>query len=610
MENIQDLHNELFEFLEDLRSSDADFKDLKYTLRRDNFGNKLQEGYWFLGDENVLVLSFWNGVNIYNNKKPNVSLNFDFNKSLIYIEISFEKSQKNFQNPGYNKSSFISKVIYPAVIESELPTTVDFKELESYSKYTYRIGKLQDWQRVLIQFISSVKQTIDRLLGDYQPKLYFQQNIPGSNFEFIDDKEFAKNIRKVKKYRTNINDVKEFEKSSYNNSNRPSYLEEFEVLNFGPIKSIKIEPLAKHNKWIFITGANGSGKSLLIKAIALTLGQGMVPKPYLNSIDVPYFKAKFYSSNSDQEILERSGNDKKTQNARRTLLTGFAAYGIHRTTIRKNLNLAVGNHELSKNGFLESILGEKNSPLIDFNKTIQEWTDSRFSREKFQHRRDFFIKALITTVPYFVDIHFVEKKRNYSTEFFFKYDDGEVFSVTYDQLSTGTKSILSFVADIIIRFYKQQPEAYDPSEFRGVVIVDEIDLHLHPQGQKDLILALNEVFPNIQFIVSTHSPIPLLAAPKNSIVYRIERNSAYGISAKRIDTLIHLEDLLPNTILTSPIFGMDSIVNSNRDNSSRINTQDDYRDVELSQKLKSRIDDFLTDRKQEELIQLFEERRK
>lgn len=598
MENIQELHNEVFEFLEDLRSSNTDFKDLKYTLRKDNFGNKLQEGFWFLGEDGSLILSFWSGVNVYT-KQPNIALNFNIYKETVYLEISLEKSDENLWDQFQEKLSFLSNVLFPYI---------DFSYYNNEREYFYRekIGKIEDWRYILEDYISGRKIEIDKLISEYIEKKTIIDNFIG----FLDKKEFSRNLNKIKRYQNIREEVEAFENASYNNSNRPFYLQEFEVQNFGAIKNVKINGISKDAGWVFITGANGSGKSLLLKAIALTLGQGIVPRQYINNFEVPNFKAKFFGSNLDNGILERRGNDKKSQNARRTLLTGFAAYGIHRTTIRKNINLAVGNHELSKNGFLESILGDKISPLIDFNKTIQEWTKSEVSREKFHHRKDFFVKALLQTVPGLVDIHFVEKKNNYDTDFFFRYDQSQVFDLSYDQLSSGTKSILSFVADIIVRFYKQQPEAYDPSEFKGVVIVDEIDLHLHPQGQKDLILALIEVFPNIQFIVSTHSPIPLLAAPKNSIVYRIERNSKNGISAKRIDTLIHLEDLLPNTILTSPIFGMDSIVNSNRDNSNRINTQDNYGEVELSQKLKSRINDFLTDRKQEELIRLFENRRK
>lgn len=606
MKNIQELHNEVFEFLEELRSSNTYFKSLKYTLRKDNFGNKLQEGYWFLGEDGSLILSFWSSVNVYT-KQPNIALHFNIYKETVYLEISLEKSDNRLWDQFQKKLSFFSNVLFPEI---------NFSDFNNEREYFYRrdIAKLEEWRYFLKDFISGRKVEIDKLISAYIQEEDFADNIIG----FIDNKEFSRNVSKIRRYKNTLKEVEEFETASNNNRNRPFYLQEFEVQNFGAIKNVKITGINKENRWIFITGTNGSGKSLLLKSIALALGQGMVPKQYIyrnnesrfNRIEASYFKAKFFGSNLGNEILERRGNDKKSQNAKRTLLTGFAAYGIHRTTIRKNINLAVGNHELSKNGFLESILGDKISPLIDYNNTIQEWTRSEVSREKFYHRKDFFVKALLKTVPGLVDIHFVEEKDNYETDFFFKYDQSQVFKFSYDQLSSGTKSILSFVADIIVRFYKQQPEAYDPSEFKGVVIVDEIDLHLHPQGQKDLISALNEVFPNIQFIVSTHSPIPLLEAPKNSIIYRIERNSENGINAKRIDTLIHLEDLLPNTILTSPIFGMDNIVHSNRDSSSRVITQDDYREVELSLKLRSRIDDFLTDKKQEELIKLFEDRRK
>jgi len=592
MERIQELHNQVFDFLQELRNSDTAFKDLKYTLRKDNFGNKLQEGYWFLGEDNSLIISFWSGVNFYT-KQPNISLHFNIKKETIYFEISLEKSDTGLWDKNQEKIAFFYNVLFPEIGLSNF-----FNEGEYF--YRYDIGRLEEWSYILKDFIYRRKKEIDRLISEH-----IEGNVLYNNFiGFIDDKEFSRNLSKIKRYQKTLKEVEEFEKASYYNHNRPFYLHEFEVNNFGAIEKLVINGISKDNRWIFITGA--------------TLGQGMIPKQYIyrnnesyfNRIEEPSFRAKFFGSNLDNEILERNGNDKKSQHARRTLLTGFAAYGIHRTTIRKNIHLTVGNHELTKNGFLESILGEKISPLIDFNKTIKEWTESENSREKFHYRKDFFVKALLKTVPGLVDIHFIERKNNYETDFFFRYNESQVFKLSYEHLSSGTKSILSFVADIIIRFYKQQPDAYDPSEFRGVVIVDEIDLHLHPQGQKDLIGALNEVFPNIQFIVSTHSPIPLLEAPRNSVVYRVERNLENGINAKRIDTLIHLEDLLPNTILTSPIFGMDSIVHSNRDRSSKVKTQDDYREVELSQKLRSRIDDFLTDRKQEELIKLFEDRRK
>lgn len=584
MGNIQELHNEVFEFLEDLRSYKTDFKDLKYTLRKDNFGNKLQEGYWFLGENGSLILSFWSSVNVYT-KQPSIALHFNIYKETVYLEISLEKSDDKFWDRFKEKLSFFSDVLFPYI---------NFSEFNNERQYFYResIGKLENWRYILEDYISGKKIEIDKLISKYIEKKAIIDNFIG----FIDDKEFSRNISKIKRYQNIRREVEEFEIASYNNRNRPFYLQEFEVQNFGAIKKLVINGISKENRWIFITGANGSGKSLLLKALALTLGQGMVPKQYIygnnnthfNRIEATYFKAKFFGSNLDNYILERRGNDSKSKSARRTLLTGFAAYGIHRTTIRKNINLAVGNHELSKNGFLESILGDKISPLIDFNKTIQEWTESVDSREKFHHREDFFVKALLKTVPGLVDIHFVPQDSNYVTDFYFRYDESQVFQLSYEQLSSGTKSILSFVADIIVRFYKQQPEAYDPSEFRGVVIVDEIDLHLHPQGQKDLILELSEVFPNIQFIVSTHSPIPLLAAPYGSAFFRVKRTKN-DVSVERLDFIEkYIGEMLPNQLLTSELFELDSLTSVRNDLKSNVYTgstiTDVYESIDLKEK--------------------------
>jgi predicted ATP-binding protein involved in virulence len=300
----------------------------------------------------------------------------------------------------------------------------------------------------------------------------------------------------------------------------------------------------------------------------------------------------------EEKKIIRVGNDLESRNAKRSLLRGFAAYGIHRTVIKSNYFLPRRNHELSKNGFLESILNDGITPLIDFNKTLEEWTESENSLEKFYHRRDFFAKALLRTVPGLVDIHFTNSRKGLTSDFFIRFDDGPVSKVSYDQLSSGTKSILSFVADIIVRFYKQQPEAYDPSEFRGIVIVDEIDLHLHPQGQRNIILALSEVFPNIQFIVSTHSPIPLLGAPVNSVFCVVTRNAVDGNNIVRLKKLEkEIKYLTPNTILTSDIFAFDFFNEMSNEKFGNLYLEDNYDEIiknkEIDERLSKLSNDFL-----------------
>lgn len=111
------------------------------------------------------------------------------------------------------------------------------------------------------------------------------------------------------------------------------------------------------------------------------------------------------------------------------------------------------------------------------------------------------------------------------------------------------------IGDMLIRFYKQQPEIIEPKDFTGIVIIDELDLHFHPKWQRKLPILLSSIFPKIQFIASTHSVIPFLGAPKNSVFLKVKRNKATGIKLERID--IEIKNLLPNSILTSPIFDLE-----------------------------------------------------
>jgi len=74
------------------------------------------------------------------------------------------------------------------------------------------------------------------------------------------------------------------------------------------------------------------------------------------------------------------------------------------------------------------------------------------------------------------------------------------------QLSQGEKSLLALIADIARRLVLLNPSLDNPLKGNGIVLIDEIDLHLHPTWQQSVIPNLLKTFPNIQFIVTTHSP--------------------------------------------------------------------------------------------------------
>jgi hypothetical protein len=81
--------------------------------------------------------------------------------------------------------------------------------------------------------------------------------------------------------------------------------------------------------------------------------------------------------------------------------------------------------------------------------------------------------------------------------------------VTLDlrQLSDGERGILTLVLDLARRLSQSNPHLEDPLRAQAVVLIDELDLHLHPQWQRTIVSKLTATFPNCQFIATTHSPL-------------------------------------------------------------------------------------------------------
>lgn len=117
-----------------------------------------------------------------------------------------------------------------------------------------------------------------------------------------------------------------------------------------------------------------------------------------------------------------------------------------------------------------------------------------------------------------------------------------------NQLSDGEKGLLAMVGDLARRLAIANPGLENPREGSGVVLIDEIELHLHPKWQREIIPALTRTFPNCQFIVTTHSP-QVISQVKPEGIYILERTdngivairpeSSYGRDSNRI-----LEDLM------------------------------------------------------------------
>ena len=102
---------------------------------------------------------------------------------------------------------------------------------------------------------------------------------------------------------------------------------------------------------------------------------------------------------------------------------------------------------------------------------------------------------------------------------------GSTETLSIDQMSGGYRIMLALVADLARRMAQGNPHLENPLESEAIVLIDEVELHLHPEWQQRVLSDLVRTFPNTQFIVSTHSPQVLTTVKPHEIV-ELKRTAA------------------------------------------------------------------------------------
>jgi energy-coupling factor transporter ATP-binding protein EcfA2 len=125
--------------------------------------------------------------------------------------------------------------------------------------------------------------------------------------------------------------------------------------------------------------------------------------------------------------------------------------------------------------------------------------------------------------------------------------------VRLQQLGHGYRGLIAWVVDFSSRMFARYPNSVNPLGESAVVLVDEIDLHLHPRWQRSLVGHLTELFPRTQFIVTAHSPLVVqsVGTDANIAVLRREQDGVV------IDTNVEaIRGWRIDQILTSDLFGL------------------------------------------------------
>ncbi|MCB1194065.1 MAG: AAA family ATPase [Leptospiraceae bacterium] len=344
-----------------------------------------------------------------------------------------------------------------------------------------------------------------------------------------------------------------------NGKTKQHFIKSFEIKNFrGIVNSGKIE-IPACTQWVFLTGENGYGKTSVLQALAV----GLYGKENVNALSS--------EERDNAKITVCLQDDKIFRGYPKKVFKNVMTYGADRLKRDSKSSNQPTDSLFNK----ETYFLPMDDILIQFMLQIQE----EKYKEAFQELQNIFCKI----IP---DLDSISMSEGTLKEVLYK----ERFSenlLPYDALSTGFRSWITLIGDIISRYY-QFNHIDSISKMEWIVLIDEFDLHLHPKWQQKLPKVLSEIFPNIQFIVSTHSPIPLLGAPEKAVFLKVVRIKEEGIKIQNLD-YVKVRNLTPNTILTSPIFDYDEFIPENENDFLNQSVEDLYKEEVFNQILNQKL---------------------
>ena len=305
---------------------------------------------------------------------------------------------------------------------------------------------------------------------------------------------------------------------------------------------------------VYLVGENGDGKTILLMAVlAACRGYRLLNDANVSNIgDFVEFVKKIRDNNL--QAIDDLGRRYRLDNA--PPFDNVFAYGVH----RGRFSAESDDESFEKYGFMT---------LFSLNKTLRDPVDWLLKSvlENPQHEELSFTnlqKVLGEILEQKIQI-----ERD-GAQIKFK-EKGVTLSLL--ELSEGHRSTLIFICDLLIRLSERTPAKENVFEQSGVVLIDEICLHLHPRWQRTIVGKLRSLFPNLQFIMTTHSPVVLLGASEDAVFYRVVREEGTAFVSEPYYCK-DLKRMMLNTMVTSSLFGLDSASMNNSD--AEVDTSDSY----------------------------------
>ena len=297
---------------------------------------------------------------------------------------------------------------------------------------------------------------------------------------------------------------------------------------------------------LLLTGKNGSGKTTVLEAIKqyLQLIGGDFGFKYWSGM---FWSEKMFTLEVPQNIGNDSGSDMEKQEFFKWLggkknlenyvvineISGIdklydegkflmAYYGAARKTgIQKSKG--VENVVLERRYPLDSNPGYLLHQYLVHLKTQQSYARNEGDMEVVQ-MLDTWFERFTNALRILLDNQSIQLKYDYKSYDFLIMEDGRR-PYGFDQLSDGYSAAIQIVTDLILRMEQNwlTDGILSSYDVEGIVMIDELETHLHIGLQRKILPFLTEFFPRIQFIVSTHSPY-ILNSVENCVIYDMEKH--------------------------------------------------------------------------------------
>lgn len=344
------------------------------------------------------------------------------------------------------------------------------------------------------------------------------------------------------------------------------------AINLVNFKGFKNASLTFDEQLTVIIGANGSGKSSILDAISITLswiiarirnakGQGLyiaeeqihngskngnieASFDNINSIAIPSKTKRGYNKAGEIILNDLNSYCENTRanieaNEQQTSIPIFVKYGVGRAVVDIPLRIRKPHIFEPFETYENSLRGDanfrsffewyRNQEDIE-NERVKEQINLFNYKDHMLFRPDRELDAVRNAIYKFMpEFNKIRVRRNPLQMVVEK--KGEQLAV--NQLSDGEKTYIALVGDLCRRLVLANPTLENPLEGEGIVLIDELDLHLHPQWQTEITTRLCETFPNVQFIVTTHSPLVITNVQTHQLRIMSNANDNANVSVSQ-----------------------------------------------------------------------------